>query len=136
MDTFLRKAERYVGMPYVEEEFDCADLAALVQWELFDQVVMLPAHADRPRGAMGQAREIRKYRDQVASPLDLPCTGCAVLLQQPVSPAPLWHVGTAFLDGSEVWVLHNSYSVGSTLLQRLSTMRQQGMLLEGFYAWR
>lgn len=136
----LRAAEHYVGTPYIEGTFDCADLAQLVQWELFDHVIDLPAHRARPAGAMGQRREINKWREPLATAIDAPVTGCAVLMFEPSleagNAAQLWHVGTVFLQGSEIWVLHNSFAMGSALLQRLNDMKRQGMRVEGFYAWR
>jgi len=140
MDALLQQAERYVGTPYLEGEFDCADLAQRVQWEIFGRLVELPVHRARPAGAMGQRREIRKWQDALASAIDAPQTGCAVLMfepsSQPGSDAQLWHIGTVFVDGADVWVLHNSFAMASALLQRLPDMRRQGMRVEGFYAWR
>ena len=136
VDEMLRSAERYVGTPYVEGAFDCADLAALVQLEVFDRQVDLPVHRVRPVGAMGQAREIRTWQDVLATPIAAPSTGCAVLMFEPGPTSPIWHVGTVFVSGQDVWVLHNSFAMGSALLQRLPDMRRQGMRLEGFYAWK
>lgn len=140
MDTMLKLAERYVGTPYLEGEFDCADLAQRVQWEVFGRLVELPTHRARPAGAMGQKREIRKWQDVLAIGIAAPQTGCGVLMFEPSassgSDVLLWHIGTVFVDGPDVWVLHNSAAMGSALLQRLPDMRCQGMRVEGFYAWR
>ena len=136
MDQMLRSAERYVGTPYVEGSFDCADLAALVQLEVFDRQIDLPVHRVRPSGAMGQRREIAKWQEALAMPIDEAITGCAVLMFEPGPTAPIWHVGTVFIAGQDVWVLHNSFAMGSALLQRLPDMRRQGMRVDGFYAWK
>lgn len=136
MDTMLAKAQNYVGMPYVEGVFDCADLAAKVQWEVFGQLIALPVHRKRPAGAMGQAREIRTLQHELATPLELPVTGCGVLMYQPTDQAMRWHIGTAFVVGVEVWVLHNSFSMASACLQRLGDVQRQGTRLEGYYAWK
>lgn len=135
MDEMLRAAERYVGTPYVEGVFDCADLTAQVQLEVFGRQIGLPVHRARPAGAMGQRREIAKWQGELATPIDTPVTGCAVLMFEPGPTAPIWHVGTVFLQGDDVWVLHNSFTMGGTLLQRLPDMRRQGMRVDGFYAW-
>ena len=140
MDAMLQKAEGYVGTPYLEGEFDCADLAQRVQWEVFGHVVELPVHRARPAGAMGQRREINKWQEALAKHIDLPVTGCGVLMFEPSlepgASSEVWHIGTVFIDGADVWVLHNSFAMGSALLQRLADMRRQGMRVEGFYAWR
>jgi hypothetical protein len=135
MDEMLRSAERYVGTPYVEGSFDCADLTDLVQRELFGRETGLPVHRVRPIGAMGQAREIRKWQGELATRIDEPVTGCAVLMFEPGPTSPIWHVGTVFISGQDVWVLHNSFAMGSALLQRLPDMCRQGMRVDGFYAW-
>ena len=136
----LEHAQRYVGKPYVAGVFDCADLAVMVQWELFGRVVVLPTHRKRPAGARGQAREIAALRDVIASRIDMPVTGCGVLLYEPDgseqgSPV-LWHIGTVFIANGVAWVLHNSEAMGSAALQRLEDLGRWGMRLDGFYAWR
>lgn len=136
MDPMLQAAERYVGIPYLEGEFDCADLAARVQWELFDHVIELPVHRARPVGSSAQAREIHKRREALATQIDAAVTGCAVLMFEPGPTAPIWHIGTVFLSEGVVWVLHNSAALGAAWLQRLPDMQRQGMRLDGFYAWR
>ena len=136
----LHEAQRFVGMPYEAGVFDCVDLAVLVQWEVFGCRVTLPGRRTRPRGAMGQAREISRYQATLAEPIDGPRTGAGVLLVEPHEPAPLWHVGTVFVqgaaEGGEVWVLHNSEKLGGAALQRLEDLRRFGMRVEGFYQWK
>lgn len=140
MTTIFEQAQRYVGTPYVAREFDCLDLAVLVQRELFGLEVMIPSHQARPGGSRGQGREILRYRDMKAERTELPVDGCGVLLWEPEGEAGqdlrLWHIGTAFLHGGEVWVLHNSAHLGSAALHRLVDLRRFGMRLDGFYIWR
>lgn len=137
LDPMLQRAESYVGRPYIEAEFDCADLAVLVQHEVFGRAIALPSGRRRPLGVLGQAREIRRWRDELADRIDTPETGCGVLGFEPDRDgSPMWHIGTVFVTAEDTWVLHNSYAMGSALLQRLSDLRRQGMRLEGFYRWR
>jgi hypothetical protein len=134
MSLFAR-AQSYVGMPYLEGAFDCADLAVKVQWELFGRLVSLPAH--HGAGARTQGALIAKHRDEVADRMEQAQTGCAALLWEPDGATNrLWHIGTVFVHEGEVWVLHNSLALGSAALQRLNDMKRWGMRLEGFYAWR
>lgn len=135
MDPMLREAQKYVGMGYAPGEFDCADLAALVQREVFGREVALPAVRVRPGGARGQAREVHRWRDAIARPITTPVTGCVVLLWEPDDGGRTWHVGTVFMQGHEVWVLHNSSAQGGAALQRLQDLRLWGMKLEGYYEW-
>ena len=136
MDALLAKAEKYVGMPYLEGEFDCADLAVLVQWELFGRRVALPARRRRPLGAMGQAREIHALQADLADRIDAPVTGCGVLMYEPVDNSQRWHIGTAFVAGNDVWLLHNSFGMACACLQRMADLQRFGARLDGYYAWR
>lgn len=136
MDAILVRAQAYVGVPYLDGEFDCADLAAKVQWEMFGRLIRLPTHRRRPVGAMGQAREIRAFREDLADRIDAAVTGCGVLMYEPGDRGQIWHIGTAFVDVDVVWVLHNSHKLGSAHLHRLTDLIRFGLRLEGFYAWR
>lgn len=133
----LRDAEKYVGMAYDAACFDCADLAVLVQREVFDRVLDVPGDRARPGGVRGQAREIRHWRTALAYPVARPATGCAVLLLDgPQECAVHWHIGTVFVSTEgEVWVLHASRSLGSVALQRLRDLQCWGLAVEGYYAW-
>lgn len=129
-------AQHYVGTPYELGVFDCADLAVQVQREVFGRTISLPTDRPRPGGAMGQAREIKRLRAQLAEPVARPSTGCAVVFYTMDGPAtPVWHVGTVFLYAGEPWVLHNSARMGSAALQRLADLQRLGLKLDGFYTW-
>lgn len=135
MDALLRAAERYVGLAYQPGVFDCLDLALQVQREVFGRAVALPAGCSRPGGARGQAREIARWRDALARPLAMPVTGTGVLLWEPDDGGRLWHIGTVFVHGGEVWVLHNSFAMGCVALQRLTDLQRWGLRFEGYYEW-
>lgn len=135
----LQDAERYVGLPYVAGEFDCADLVVRVQRELFGRELAVPADRPRPGGARGQAREIGRWREALALRTDLAETGCAVLMTEPAEHGETWHLGTVFMQPAylgEVWVLHASATLGGVALQRLRDLQRWGLRLEGFYLWK
>jgi hypothetical protein len=156
-DLFIN-AQRYITLPYLPGQFDCADLAALVQRELFRRDVTLPAHGARPHrvepvGSNARANrqgsrlpDVAALRDQLAERAGFAKTGCAVLLWAP-SMAPAgeperlvkrWHIGTVFMRPQrsyEPWVLHSDH-VRGTQFQPLADLLQQGLRLEGFYEWR
>lgn len=133
MHELFKKAQAYVGTPYLVGEFDCADLAQKVQWELFERAVALPCPRPRPGGVRGQAREIQRLQGDLADKIDVPVTGCGVLMHD---VTPVWHIGTVFWHDGAVWVLHNSAALGSAALQRLEDLKRFGLKVEGFYAWR
>ncbi len=131
----LRDAERYVGMEYIEGEFDCASLAVLVQKELFGRTISLPQAGQRARGRRGQAQDILTYQPKLATPVEAPGTGDAVVMWGGAEPARRWHVGTAFVQDGETWVLHCANEARGVVLQRLSHVLEQGLHLDGCYSW-
>lgn len=136
MNELFTRAQTYVGTLYRVGEFDCADLAAQVQRELFGRVIALPAQRKRPAGARGQAREIARLQADLADRIDLPVDGCGALFHEPDGDSQLWHIGTMFAHAGDWWVLHNSHKLQSAALHRLSDVKRFGLRLDGFYAWR
>lgn len=128
--------QSYVGTPYQPGIFDCADLARLVMQDVFGRSIALPLHRQRPLGVAGQRRAIASLRDEIAIRVDVPFTGCGVLLCETAPPSALWHIGVVALRGGETWVLHNSHKLGSAHLHRLSDLHRWGMHLDGYYAWK
>ena len=58
--------ERYVGLPYREGEYDCADLAQQVLRELFGIEIALPQDRTRYRHPSSMLSEIVHWRPMVA----------------------------------------------------------------------
>lgn len=128
-----RALQAYVGRPYEVGAFDCADLAVLVQREVFDRAVHLPTH---PQGGAGQRAAVLRHRDALAHRVAVPFTGAAVLLTDVNGKGDEhWHIGTTAIMRGEVWVLHNSYSTGGVRMDTLADLQAWGMRFEGFYAW-
>jgi hypothetical protein len=133
--NIMKSLQGYVGRAYVPGVFDCADLAVLVQREVFGRTVTLPLQR-HPGGVAGQRAAILALRSAVASRVDVPCTGCAALFTELNDKGDhQYHIGTVALHRGDVWVLHNSFAQGSVALNRLVDLQAQGMKLEGWYAW-
>jgi hypothetical protein len=131
------RLQRYVGMPYVPDEFDCADLAKLVQAEVFGRSIALPDERRRPLGTAGQRGMILSMRDQLAAPVAVPFTGCGALFtEENAKGGQEYHIGTVCLYGGQTWILHNSYPLGGVHFHDLAQLQRWGMRLEGFYAWK
>jgi hypothetical protein len=129
----LLDAQRYVGLLYADNGFDCADLTALVQQELFGRTLALPPQAGRPLGAAGQRKMIGAMREQLAAPLAGPRVGAMVLLSRTMTDGALvWHLGTVFEGMYTWWVLHNVRDSGGVHLQRLEDVLRI-YRLEGYY---
>lgn len=131
--TIIKRLGGYVGMDYVPGQFDCADLAVLVQREVFGRDVRLP---NRPLGTAGQRAAILRHREAAATRVAVPFTGCAVLFYALNQKGDqVYHIGTAALHRGEVLVLHNSYETGGVRMDKLQDLCAWGMKLEGYYAW-
>lgn len=131
----FKRLQSYVGREYRPGVYDCADLAADVQREVFGRTVDLPVR--HPSGTAGQRASIFAHRDALAIKVDVPFTGCAALFHDLNNKgSQVWHIGTVALHRGEVWVLHNSHSLGGAHLHRLADLLAWGMKLDGWYAWK
>lgn len=128
----LPDVERYVGIPYDADGFDCADLVAKVQAELFGRPVSMPSR--RPRGMRGseQLGELSKpyARHRDGPPED----GDLVLMFDHGQRNP-GHAGVFFFLAHEQWVLHSNESNGCAVLHRLRDLQGFGLRVEGIYEW-
>lgn len=121
--------ERFVGLPYEVDTLDCADLAALVQAELFGRQICMPGRRERQAaGAATIGRYSRVLAEQI-SKADLVDGDVVVMAGDPK------HIGTVFLLASVIWVLHTTAEGGHSLLQRLADLPGYGFRIEGFYRW-
>jgi len=127
------QVQAFVGIPYEAGRFDCADLVARIQFELFGRDIVLPGH--RPAGALTQAAAIRRHADSLADRIDRAqaVDGDGVLLQQ---RGRIVHIGTFFRIAGVAWVLHNSATMGHSVLHRLSELPGYGLRVEGIYRWK
>lgn len=130
-------AQSYVGLPYVDGEFDCAHLYLKVQREVFGRELVLPTHHEMHRkGHMSQGAQIRAARDELAVQIKEPTHGCAVLMVGPSEVGELWHIGTVLDHNGHWWVLHNSRPMGGVALNNLRDFAWRGQRIEGFYEWK
>jgi len=119
---------QYIGRPYAET--NCAELAALVQREVFGRAIALPdamptfaGHQSKMIDALGA-----DYAYRVACPED----GDAVLMQ---CRGRLSHVGV-FCDLQGGYVLHAVKNAGQVVLHRVRDLGRVNLVLEGYYRWR
>lgn len=121
--------EAYIGLPYIEQVQDCAELLARVQREVFGRNVHVPSvRADTP---FGRSIQIAHGRDELADPVSQAQEGDAVLMQI----MGRWHVGVWFNLG-EPWVLHALKNAGQVVAHRLRDLPRYGIRVEGFYRMR
>ena len=126
-------AESYVGRPYVEGVFDCADLVVEVLREVFDREIRLPAHAV---GVRARDAQIAALGGELATPSDEPREGDAVLMRAAGRTRALGHhIGVWCEVTAEPHVLHCLAGIG-TCLHALRALRAHGLELAGIYRWQ
>lgn len=127
--------DRFIGIPYDARHMDCADLALLVQRELFGREVLLAGKRPRPLRDDAQAQAIRAYTQQLADPVINPVDGDAVLMRDAGQPMA-GHVGTYFFLNYAPMVLHSSHALGASVLHRVQDLSGYGLQIEGYYRWK
>lgn len=129
--------ERYVGVPYVPGQFDCADLVIKVLREVFGREISLPQDRVRPIAYHDMARTITDCASSVARrrpPGDIR-EGDGVLLAR--GSAYPTHIGVLVRLGEpgEWYVLHNACVRISSVLTLLRDLPLHGWRVEGIYEW-
>jgi len=130
-------SDAYIGIPYVEGEFDCGELARRVQAEVFGREIKLPS--ERWYAGLTGAAKLAAMRDQIhalqadyASQTDSPVEGDGVLL---VSRGLIDHIGIYCVIAGEPWILHGTSGADQVIRTRLRQLDLAGYRLEGFYRW-
>lgn len=130
--------ERYVGLVYDRDHFDCADLAMKVQREVFGREVVLPQDRRRPVSPRGMNQAICESQHAVARrrPEGVQWQdGDGVLLKRGWTFPT--HVGVLFSlgDPAEWYVLHNTSKKCNSVLTRVRDLHLDGWRIEGVYEW-
>lgn len=127
--------DRFIGIPYSARHMDCADLALLVQRELFGREVALAGKRPRPLDGATQASAIAAYQNQLAVPIGTPQDGDLVLMREP-GKTLAGHIGTYFFTNYQAHVLHTAaWMQGGSSLHRLQDLPGLGLTVEGFFRW-
>lgn len=127
--------DRFVGIPYDARHMDCADLAMLVQRELFGRTVLLPGKRPRPLRPAEQDAAIAAYSGRLADPVALPQDGDVVLMRE-IGADAAGHIGIHFFLNFTPYVLHTTAYLGGSVLHRLQDLSATGLTVEGFYRWK
>lgn len=124
------RLDPYVGLAYEADAFDCADLAILLQADLFGRTIVLPGRRQRAGAPVATAN---RYRDALADRItreELRDGDVVLFLGDTL------HLGTVFLLHGRAWVLHTTRERGYSLLQPLEDLGAYCMQAEGFYRWK
>ncbi len=128
-------SEAYIGRPYVEGAFDCADLVALVLAERFARHWSPPPRA---RGVRGRDAQVGALATEYARPLahgERATEGDGVLMRAAGRRRGLGHhIGLHVGIESDAWVLHCQRGVG-TVLHPAASLAARGLEIQGLYRW-
>ncbi|CUA99240.1 hypothetical protein [Comamonas thiooxydans] len=127
--------DRFTGIPYCPRHMDCADLALLVQRELFGRQVVLAGKRARPLELDGQAAAIASYCSELGMAVELPQDGDAVLMRD-FDVEQAGHIGIYVFTNYAPHVLHTSHKLGSSVLHRVQDLQGYGLIVEGYYRWK
>lgn len=125
----------FVGIPYCPRHMDCADLALLVQRELFGRAVVLAGKRARPLEPFDQASAIASYCDELGTFVEQPLDGDAVLMRD-FDAVHAGHVGIYVFTNYAPHVLHTSHKLGASVLHRVQDLQGYGLAVEGYYRWK
>ncbi len=115
---------------------DCADLAMLVQRELFGRQVWLAGKRPRPLTPAEQDAAIADYQNQLADPVAVPQDGDAVLMRE-IGAMAAGHIGTWFFINYAPHVLHTAaWMQGGSTLHRFQDLNSLGLTVTGIYRWK
>lgn len=115
---------------------DCADLAMLVQREVFGREVVIAGKRPRPLTAADQDAAIAAYCDQLATPVAQPEDG-DILLMREIGQTVAGHIGTYFFLNYAPYVLHTAaWMQGGSSLHRLQDIGGFGLTVMGLYRWK
>ncbi len=129
-------AEAYVGRPYMESRFDCADLVVEVLRERFGRVITLPAHAAGVRAWDAQIAALKGGFARPLGPGEPPREGDGVLMRMTGRRrATGHHIGVWCEAAGAPHVLHCLKHIGACL-HPLHGLDRHGLETVGVYRWR
>lgn len=126
--------DRFVGIPYCPRHMDCADLALMVQCELFGRTVVLAGKRARPLDLEAQAAAIADYCSELGMAVKQPQDGDAVLMRD-FDAEQAGHIGIYLFTNYAPHVLHTSHKLGASVLHRVQDLQGFGLVIEGYYRW-
>lgn len=127
--------DRFVGIPYCPRHMDCADLALLLQRELFGREVVLAGKRARPLDLGAQAAAIAGYCTELGAAVEQPKDGDALLMRD-FDAEQAGHIGIYVFTNYAPHVLHTSHKLGASVLHRVQDLKGYGLVVEGYYRWK
>jgi len=123
--------EKYVGKPYIKNEYDCTHLVLQVLQNEFGFTHELPT--ERVDSPFGLSALIDRYKEELAVKLDKPQEGAVVLLK---CRGRINHIGIYTVINRVKYIIHNLKPTGCVCIHKLREMKKYGMEVEGFYTFQ
>ena len=122
--------DRFVGLIYDEDRFDCADFVAHVRRELYGHEVRLPN--GRERGDRGYAVVAGRV-EQYATPTETPADGDLVLMGRKGRKGG--NDGLYIPLDHERYELHSNTTDRRSVHPRVRDLPDFGTTIKGYYEW-
>lgn len=125
--------ERYIGLPYVEDEFDCTHLLQKVTEEVFGKVIPLPS--ERQPTAFGKSGQVGQHKNHYFEKItpEEAVDGDVVIM---VCRTRFNHIGVFFRLNGVPYVLHNLKNVGGVTAHRIRDLDRINIGLDGYYRFK
>lgn len=122
--------DQYVGLPYINDEFDCVHLATKVQNEVFGKSIQIPVAREEHIFKLSKQIEehMNTYYEEV--PKEEAQDGDLILMK---CKGRLNHTGVYCVIDGVPYVLHNLRSIGSVALHRIRELDKHGMIYDSVY---
>lgn len=126
-------SEKYIGLPYVRGEADCARLLVTVSREQFGVSVPESSEVERAASRLGRAAQMGDGVEAFGVPVDQPREGDAVLMICCGRPS---HIGVFCLVDGEPCVLHALENARMVVRHRIRELNRINLVVEGYYRWK
>lgn len=123
-------SEKYVGMDYVHDEFDCVHLLQLVQQNEFERTIDIPVERDNNVFALSSQIDFHKAEYLETVKQHEATEGDVVLM---LAKGRLNHTGVLCKINNTNYVLHNLRNIRAVALHRVRELEKYGLKLEGIY---
>lgn len=123
--------DKYVGLPYVPNEFDCAHLVVKVQNEQFNQNISMPIEREGHVFLLSKQIDEHLHEYYEEKPKEQAQEGDMVLMR---CRGRLNHIGIYVVVNGVPYVLHNIKNLGSVALHRIRELDKYGVVFDSVYA--
>lgn len=126
-------SEKYIGLPYVRGDADCARLCSSVRKQQFNKPAPEDIEVDRAESRLGRVGQMSDLVAEYGVKTDNPSEGDVVLMMCRARPS---HIGIYCIVDGEECVLHAMESAKMVVLHKIRDLHRVFLSVEGFYKWK